>query len=577
MIASGCTDGEDRSSTDPTPAVTVDEAVTDEASTSTSSTANLDETDDAGPTGGFVPRPLDWSDCDGFECATLEVPLDYGQPDGERIEIAVIRSATSSSDRIGSVVLNPGGPGGSGIDYLPIGVVTLPPEVQSRFDLVSFDPRGVGASTSIDCDLDFDDNITLIEPGDDPAWEALVALEEADLTDCDGGAIAPYVGTNNAARDLDVLRAALGDEQLTYIGYSYGTRLGAVYAELFPENVRALVLDAAVLPDSDLNALERAQAAGFDLAFQNFASACDGDPDCLLADIGPTIEVIETLEAELSEVESFPVDGGRKLTAAEFKLAIVAALYSVESWPILVEGLFVADTLGDGTILQFLADSFLDRQPDGSYSNQSEANRFINCADDPSRATLDETRAAVTESGRQSEYFGEVFWSSVGCFFTPDPIDPLRIGPAEGAPPILVIGNTGDPATPYEWSVELADTLESGVLYTVEAEGHTAYGTFDCLEDDVNAYLVDLTIPETRECSANADTDFFPPSGESQIDLIIGFFDCLIDEGLDIAPVTTADILADPTGESLFADVDTNDPATAGAILACQSFLTELL
>lgn len=584
LAAAGCTDGDESSSPDSAPAsteATVQPSTDDPADTT-------GETDDAGngvgsegsgvdELRGFVAEPLDWSDCDGFECATLEVPLDYGDAEGERIEIAVIRLPTSSSDRIGSVVVNPGGPGGSGVDYLRIAAVQLPPELLTRFDLVSFDPRGVGQSSAVDCDLDLDDGIPLLEAGDDDGWAEVVADEEDQFDGCTGSDLAPYVGTNNAARDMDVLRAALGDERLTYIGYSYGTRLGATYAELFPQNVRALVLDAAVLPDRSLDELDRAQAAGFDVAFENFAAACDADPDCLLQDLGPTVEVYESIADEVAELGSLPVDGGRLLTPGEFSYGVLASLYSVESWPILAEGLFVAETLGDGTIIQFLADSLLDRQPDGSYSNQSEANRFINCADDPDRPSLDETREALVDAATETQYFDGVFRSNTRCFFVPDPIDPLRIGPAEGAPPILVIGNTGDPATPYEWSVELAEALDSGVLYTVEAEGHTAYGSFECVEADVTAYLVDLTVPETRECSANATTDFFPPSGESQVELIIGFVDCLIEEGVDIDPVSTADILADPTGEEVFAGVDPNDPATASAVLACQSFLADLL
>lgn len=528
-------------------------------------------------TGGFVPDPPDWSDCGGFECATISVPLDYGDVEGEQIDIALTRSPATGGDPIGSVLLNPGGPGGSGIEYLQVAALTLPAELRSEFDLVSFDPRGVGQSSAVDCDLDLDDAIDLVADGDEDAWNDVLAAEEGLFDACDDLDLAPFIGTNNAARDMDVLRAALGDEKLTYIGYSYGTRLGAAYAELFPGNVRALVLDAAVLPDSDLRTLDLAQARGFDLAFANFAEACDNDPDCLLQDIGPTIEVWRGLQDEVAEVGTLPVDGGRQLTAGELQYGVLASLYSVESWPILAEGLFVADTLGDGTILQFLADSLLDRQPDGTYSNSSEANRFINCADDPNRPSVDETRDAAFESGSQSQYFGGIFRANTGCLLAPEPIDPLAIGPAEGAPPILVIGNTGDPATPYEWSVALADELASGVLYTVEAEGHTAYGSFECLEADVTAYLVDLTVPTQLECSENASADFFPPSGEGDLDLIIGFFDCLIDEGVDLEPVTTADILADPTGEALFEGIDLTDPDTGAAILACQSFLDGLV
>lgn len=583
LLGAACTSGDPVGSEELTTTTVGDvEAVSTTAESTDDAPADTDEPVEEAPlevsdeTGGFVPDELDWVACEALECATLMVPLDYSDPSGERIEIAMTRSATIGPDRIGSVLINPGGPGGSGVDYLQIAAITLPADLTSRFDLVGFDPRGVGQSSSVDCDLDLDDAIDVVEDGDVDAWEAGLAESQEQLSDCDGLELARFVGTNNAARDMDVMRVALGDDQLTFIGYSYGTRLGAVYAELFPKNVRALVLDAAVLPDSDLTKLDAAQAEGFDLALNNFAAACDSDPDCLLRDVGATIEVYEGLLAEIDDAGPLDVDGGRQLTRGELTYGVLASLYSVESWPILAEGLFVADTLGDGTILQFLADSLLDRQADGTYSNSNEANGFINCADDPNRATAQETREAAFATGNLSEYFGGIFRSDTGCLTAPDPIDPLAIGPAVGAAPILVIGNSGDPATPYEWSVELAKSLDSGVLYTVEAEGHTAYGSFECVEADVTAYLVDLTVPTTTNCSENATADFFPPTGEGDIDLIIGFFDCLIEEGLDLEPVTTSDILADPTGEALFEDVDLTDPETGAAILACQSFLNDL-
>jgi len=565
LLAAACTDAgevtaEDQDTTTADTASTEVETTDDEPTEDTEPEDT--DTSASDQTGGFVPDALDWAPCEAFECATLMVPLDYGDVDGQLIEIAMTRLPTSGTDRIGSVLLNPGGPGGSGVDYLQTAALTLPSGLSSRFDLVSFDPRGVGQSSSVDCGLDLDDAIDVFDDGDTEAWDDALEQNREDLIGCSGLDIAPYVGTNNAARDMDVMRAALGDEQLTYIGYSYGTRLGAAYAELFPQNVRALVLDAAVLPDNDLSKLDAAQAAGFDLAFNNFSTACDADPDCILQDIGPTLEVYAGLLAEIDDVGPLPVDGGRQLTEGELTYGVLASLYSVETWPILAEGMFVADTLGDGTILQFLADSLLDRQADGTYSNSNEANGFINCADDPNRPSAEDTRANAFETGNISEYFGTIFRSSTGCLVMPDPIDPLVIGPAVGAAPILVIGNTGDPATPYEWSVQLAETLESGLLYTVEAEGHTAYGSFDCVEADVTAYLVALIVPTNASCSENATADFFPSSGESDFDLIIGCFDCLIEEGVAIEPVTTADILADPTGEALFAAIDPTDPET---------------
>lgn len=518
---------------------------------------------------------LDWSDCDALECATLAVPLDHGVPDGEMIEIALARQRAKGSDRIGSLVFNPGGPGGSGIDYLTTAVLILPDEIQQRFDLVSFDPRGVGASTAVDCDLDWDDQVPLVETVSE--WEQELEDTRTLLGRCPSEAIelAPHVGTNNAARDLDLIRAALGDEKLSYVGYSYGTRLGSVYAELFPENVRALVLDGALLPSDDFAAVGAQQIEGFDRAFENFAAACDDDPDCALADLGPTIEVFEGIRSELADLGSLEVDReGRRLTAGEFDLGVISALYSVEAWPFLAQALFTADVTGDGTLLQVLADNYLGREPDGTYTNGNEANAFINCADNPRRPTVDEVQTSTFALAEGSTYFPGFFRASTGCIGTPDPIDPIRIGPAEGSAPLLVLGNTGDPATPYEWAVELSDFLDNAVLYTVDAEGHTAYGSFECVAPIVNAYLIDLELPQPGgSCAPNDDADFFPPAGESDVDKLIAFVDCLVAEGIDIEPRSVADVLSDPTGEQLLADLDLGDPATTGAFGVCVPLL----
>ncbi len=570
LLAAACT-GEDTES-----------AASDETTTSTSpdTTTSTDGASDTEDDQEGTPATLDWSACEAFECASLDVPLDHEDPDGQQIEIAVSRLPASgpAEERIGSLVFNPGGPGGSGIEFLETASIVIPPEVAAQFDLVGFDPRGVGASTAVDCDLDLDDAIALLPADDDAAWQSILEDSATEIDGCPDEAmeIAAYVGTNNAARDLDLLRAALGDEKLSYVGYSYGTRLGATYAELFPENVRALVLDAAVDPSDDADALNLQQAEGFDLAFENFAAACDADSDCLLQDIGPTIDVFRAVESEILEQGELSTDDeGRVLTPGEFYLGVIASLYNVESWPFLDQALFTAETLGDGTLLQVLTDSYNDRQPDGSYANQSEANLFINCADDAKRSTADEIRALGEATAEKSQYFTDAFRATSRCLNTPDPIDPLIIGPAEGSPPILVIGNTGDPATPYQWSVSMAEFLDNGVLFSVDAEGHTAYGSFDCVTPTVNAYLIDLEVPEDgANCSENDSADYFPPEGESEIDLVIAFFACLNEQGIDVGEVDTADILADPAGDELFQRIDINDPATATAIGACQSILT---
>ncbi|MFW2334378.1 alpha/beta hydrolase [Ilumatobacter sp.] len=550
------------------------------ASPETTTTTSNPTTTTAVPTEADVSE-LGWSSCEGIEgleCSTLAVPLDHADPEGQAIDIALARQpAGDPANRIGSLVFNPGGPGGSGIEFLEFAVFAIPPDVADRFDLVSFDPRGVGASAAVECDLVLDDGVELVADGDRAAWDALLASSLTDLGTCtaEPGALGQYVGTNNAARDLDRIRAALGDEQLSYVGFSYGTRLGATYAELFPDRVRALVLDGAVKPTTDLAQLGADQGAGFDNAFENFAAACDADPDCLLRELGPTLDVAAAVRAEIARAGSFTTDDPeRVLTPGELDLGIISALYSKDAWPFLAQAIYLADTVADGSLFQVLADNYLGRRPDGSYANQTEANAFINCADDAARPDVDSTWQEADAVAAGSRYFDDALRASTGCLGIDDAIDPLVLGPAAGAAPILVIGTTGDPATPYEWSVEMADSLESGVLYSVEAEGHTAYTSIDCVSDVVGAYLIDLEVPdEGGSCADDADTDFFVPAGESDVELIVAFFDCLIEQGVDLEPVTVADVLADPAGEQLFGDLDFNDPAVANAIVECRSLL----
>ncbi len=540
----------------------------------------------SGPTGAGA---LDWGECAtgspapgvDLECATLDVPRDYDAPDGDTIEIAVARVATAEpGERIGSLVFNPGGPGGSGIDFLTAAALLVPDDIAEHFDLVSFDPRGVGASTAVDCDIRIDDNVTLLDEGDDTGWQELVEEAESLPDECGAAAmdLAPLVGTNNAARDLDRLREALGDEQLSYVGFSYGTRLGATYAELFPDRVRALVLDGGVKPTGDSAELDAEQGAGFDLALENFAEACDVDDDCVLAELGPVLDTYESLVAGIAEAGSFETnDPDRVLTPGELQLGVIAALYSKDAWPFLAQAMYDAATEQDGSLLQVLGDGLVGRQPDGTYTNQQEANVFVNCADDPNRPDEPTQRELADAAAADSVHFDDFLRASTGCIGTPDPVDPLIVGPADGAAPILVIGNTGDPATPYDWSVALADSLSSAVLFTVEAEGHTAFLTIECVNPIVSAYLIDLQVPdEGASCSDNATADFFPPPGESDVELVIALFDCLREHGADVPELTLADVLADPTGKQLLDALDPADPNFLTAAMQCQEILGEL-
>lgn len=594
LLATGCAAGDDVAEISAAPRPDTSDPASDTSSVDggsgttgeTGGTDSVTGSDDATASAPDVAVPeLDWAACEeqieqlaATECATMPVPLDHADPTGRTIEIAVARiDSASGDDQIGSLVLNPGGPGGSGVDFLATAAATIPAAVQERFDLVSFDPRGVGASTAFDCDLQLDDEVTLLAEGDDAGWEALIADGAEQLARCPADALElmPWLGTNNAARDMDVLRAALGDEQLTYVGFSYGTQLGTAYANLFPDRVRALVLDGAVTPSTDSVAVDAQQAAGFDRALENFASACDADSDCLLTELGPTLEVIEGLRLEIADVGSFPVDDdARLLTPGELSLGIAAALYSEDAWPFLAQALYVADTEQDGSILQVLADSYLGRQPDGSYDNQTEANGAIRCADDADRPSADQVRAEADEVAAASEYFDDFLRASTGCLGFPDTAEPYVPGPAEGAAPILVVGTTGDPATPYEWAVELAGFLDSGVLFSVEGEGHTAYGSIDCAAEVIDAYLIDLEVPDDgASCADDAERDVFPAAGDGEADQLIAFFDCLRENGFDIPEVTVADLLDDAKLGEILDLLDPNDPDFQPALLACQDAL----
>ncbi len=515
------------------------------------------------------------------ECGSITVPLDYDAPDGRLIDIAVARVPTVYDDeRIGSLLLNPGGPGASGIDFLRTVALVMPEEISRRFDLVSFDPRGVGASTAVECDNAFDDDITLLEEGDDAGWDALVAEAEGQASTCtsDTIEIGSWLGTNNAARDLDEIRDAVGDDRLSYVGFSYGTRLGATYAELFPDKVRALVLDGAVKPIDDFTELDAEQAASLDRAFEQFAQECDADADCDLAAVGPTLEVYSSLVSSIAEQGSIPTDEpDRVVTPGELQLSVIAALYSTQLWPVLAQGMYDASVDNDATLLQVLVDTYLGRQADGSYDNSQAAGFTINCADNSARPPTEVVRVESEEIASNTRWFDDFLRASTGCLGGPLPIDPLIIGDADGAPPILVIGNTGDPATPYEWSVAMADSLTSGQLYTVDTDGHTAFLSVPCVTPVVVDYLVDLDMPAPgASCVNDEASDPFAPAGQGEFEQVIALFDCLRANGADIPEVTIGDLLADPTGEILLEQIDPTDPAFVAAALACQDLIGEL-
>ena len=442
--------------------------------------------------------PVAWSACGGgLQCGTVTVPLDYARPQGPTVAIAVARRpARVSSQRIGSLVINPGGPGDSGIDDLPVELRVLTPTLQNRFDIVSFDPRGVQRSSPVNCGVSSNGVTTALPdpaPTTDAGRQALIAGARAYGAACQqhSGALLAYVGTEATARDLDRIRAALGDDRLTYLGHSYGTLLGATYAELFPQRVRALVLDGAVDPSLTTEQMLVGQAVGFEGSLDAFFAWCAGSEACAWR---PGSDPRGAFLALLDRVRRQPAAAGAGRTAGPGELydAVLGTLTARSFWPSLGRALARLAS-GDGAGVVGLSDGY---QTHGG-PNTIDANSAVTCLDHPVTRDLAEFPALADAAARQAPVFGPVFaWGALTCAVWPAP--PTRAPHAiraPGTPPILVVGTTHDPATPYPWAVHLAGELEHGVLVGRQGEDHVAYYYSSCVRAIDDAYLVAGTVP----------------------------------------------------------------------------------
>lgn len=436
-----------------------------------------------------------------IECAKLPVSRDWTNPsDASTIDIALMRVRhKDQKNRIGSLLVNPGGPGGSGRQLAAAAASMLPKEILTRFDIVGFDPRGVGASAPVRCltDKQKDEGDTLDpDPVDQAAFDANVAYAQLSVDGCMSaqGAALRVFSTEQTARDMDAIRQAVGDEKLSYLGFSYGTLLGAVYAHLFPTRIRAMVLDGAVDPQQGMIDSTESQAIGFEKAFEQFAKNCGArGPACK---IGPDARA--TVERVLSKVREQPVlgDDDRPATESVVFNAIVSALYSKEAWPVLEQAL---SELEDGKPEKVfsLADAFAGRDPDGRYNNMMDANTVLNCVDSTEESSVEEIKDLRDEWDEEYPLFGSpLAIDLLTCALWPaEQHDAYPMGAAAGAPPIVVVGTTGDPATPYENTERLATILGTGVTLTWEGEGHTAYPTTKCIRNAVDGYLINLIAP----------------------------------------------------------------------------------
>lgn len=444
-----------------------------------------------------VAKKITWRDCgSGQECGTLRVPVDHTKPDGEQLQLALVRlPATDPSSRIGPLLVNPGGPGGSGIHLAENMLWSR--RITRQFDIIGFDPRGVGESTPLACNDTLEQMYSLDPAPRTPA--AIAELEKVSKTYVDGcaakyRALMAHMGTRDVAADMDDIRVGLGVDKISYLGYSYGTSIGQVYADLFPTRIRAMVLDGVVrLGQPGLEAA-RDQGVAFDNDFKDFFARCKKDDPCPFgADPAKSFLAIR----EKVRAKALPTsDGDRKLTIGEFHLGVGQALYAEFLWPRLERGLVDAAE-GDGSAILDLADQYLGRKLDGTYENLSEVYFAMSCLDwswpDDPQAFLDAGRAVA----KTSPYLAEgIITDYIRCAYWPTPPQPLTPPQAKGSPLIVVVSTTKDPATPYANGVDLAQLLPDAALITKVGSTHTAYGHGDsCIDDAVESYLVSLNRP----------------------------------------------------------------------------------
>ena len=441
----------------------------------------------------YLAQTVAWSDCgDGTECATVLAPLDYADPAAKAVTLALRRLPATAEPRLGSLFVNPGGPGGSGREL----VDSFETTGLEQYDIVGWDPRGTGASTPVTC-FGAEETDALNEadasPDTDEERTALIRAAWAFGRSCweRSGDLLEHISTIETVRDLDLLRALVGEEKLTYFGYSYGTQIGATYAELFGRNTGRLVLDAAVdITDND----EVIQAMGFDLALGNFAAWC-AKQGCSLGGSKPA--VLDAVTGLLDDLDANPVRAGaRNLTQSLAVTGIAAMLYGgTGAWETLVLMLEAAQR-GNGVGLLRAADALNNRDANGDYGPMFYAFPAISCLDSDDESGVLDADTVWTDDQRKAPIFGRYFGPQYSCALWPvRPARQLQIRGVDAAP-LLVVGGTGDNATPYQQAVDMAGQLASAVLVTREGEGHGSYGNGSaCIDEIVVDYLVDGTVP----------------------------------------------------------------------------------
>ena len=474
------------------------------ACSSTSQDAN-DSENSTPSSAPYAAGSINWATCPDavaesvVQCGNLEVPFDYDNPDaGSFVLFIKRRQATEPSQRIGSLLVNPGGPGFGGSSLADDASYYFSERLLNSFDIIAWDPRGTGLTTpAVDCVDTYDEYFGLDSPPEtEEENQALIDASQAFNDKCDenSGTILPYISTRASATDMNSIRLALGEDKISYFGFSYGSELGATWATMYPNTVRAAVLDGATDPLSTSTEAGMAQAAGFEQQLTTFLAQCSKKPTCEFHNDGDAEGALDALLLDIDtnplvvSTDRTPVTQGVAFTA------IAQSMYSDYYWPQLQSALSDAQ-LGDGAGLLALYDDYYQRNSDGTYGNQLEAFIAISCLDDPGATSVEEIESTVDAFIAAAPRLGANFAYGYSCALWPVPQAQKVTVSGKGAGPIIVIGTTGDASTPLSSSRKMAQALESGVFLIVEADQHTGYGINTCIITAVDNYLVDLTVP----------------------------------------------------------------------------------
>ena len=459
----------------------------------------------------FYEQPAKWHNCGNADCMTVKVPVDYANPNGATIDLDVARVSQGEGD-LGSLFVNPGGPGGSAFDYAKAAEAVVSADVLQHFDLIGVDPRGVGHSSPIECLTDKQKDALVSTDSTPDTPQEVTQLQSVSTSLREGCAASEsplygHMGTVDAARDLDIVRAVVGDPAFNYLGKSYGTYLGEVYAELFPKNVGRMVLDGVLPASTDLVETTRMQAVALEGELHNFAQACSESEACPWR--GSADEIVSQMQQWFAGLDSKPLIGtdGRTLTQALAQSSVISYLYFPPSdYEALIPALAAAVTKAQPDELLKLWDQRTDRDAKGHYvTNSLEAFYAVTCLDRPFTGSSDDVATLARDWSSEAPTFGpSLAWGLLACTGWPAPGDaasPVTAVTAAGTAPILVVGTTYDPATPYAWAEQVAGELENAVLLTWDSHQHTAYSRGStCIDEQVDAYLLTGKLPIQQKC-----------------------------------------------------------------------------